>query len=534
MVDAVAARAYAILARAAVWRITSGRQFPYEDRFMGERIRPAAEARPTWVRWRVVALLMLFVGMAHFNRICITVAGTERILQPAIDLPQPALGASTVGVAAAPYGIGPLLTVPALLPPVTEKQMGWVYSAFLFVYTLCMLPGGWLIDRRGPRFALLVVGFGSAVFAALTGFSALALGVGLPLIVTWLVVRGLMGACSAPLHPGAARAVSLWLPRPQHALGNGLVTGAALAGIALTPWVFGWLIDHMAWPTAFVLAGAVTALLSCVLALYATDRPGQHRGVNVLERQLIEQGDTEDATAGDGQHAPAGASAVTVGQMVALLRSRSLVLVTVSYGAVSYFQYLIFYWVQYYLIRRLEVTTEVARHYTSLTGVGMMVGMFAGGGLTDWLERYFAHRLARAFVPAVGMVAGAAFLGLASLSRNAEVAETFFVLAMGAVGLGEGAFWATALELGGRRGGVAAAILNTGGNLGGLLAPVVTPQLAEHLGWAGSFAVGAAVPFVGALLWVGVNPAERTGAGTEGALPSREPPASPPTTGPFT
>jgi sugar phosphate permease len=93
---------------------------------------------PTHVRWRIVALLMAYAGLCHFNRVSISVAGTEAIM------PQ--------------YGIG-------------ETTMGVVYSAYLFAYTLCMMPAGWLIDRMGPRTELVLVGFGSAVIVPVTGLA---------------------------------------------------------------------------------------------------------------------------------------------------------------------------------------------------------------------------------------------------------------------------------------------------------------------------------------------------------------------------
>src|ERR1700722_13153488 len=87
-------------------------------------------------RVSTVPLLMLVVAMAHYNRVSISVAGGERII--------------------AQYGISPEL-------------MGWIYSSFLIFYTLAMLPGGWFIDRFGARTALLLLGFGSAIFVILTG-----------------------------------------------------------------------------------------------------------------------------------------------------------------------------------------------------------------------------------------------------------------------------------------------------------------------------------------------------------------------------
>ena len=52
---------------------------------------------------------------------------------------------------------------------IDPERMGLVYSAFLLLYTLAMLPGGWFIDRFGPRWRSMVLGFGSTVFVALTG-----------------------------------------------------------------------------------------------------------------------------------------------------------------------------------------------------------------------------------------------------------------------------------------------------------------------------------------------------------------------------
>ena len=41
--------------------------------------------------------------------------------------------------------------------------MGFVYSAFLLTYTICMTPGGWFGDRFGIRIACMVVGCGGRV-----------------------------------------------------------------------------------------------------------------------------------------------------------------------------------------------------------------------------------------------------------------------------------------------------------------------------------------------------------------------------------
>src|SRR5438045_7587653 len=92
-------------------------------------------ARLNAARWRVLPLLMAFAFLCHFNRVGMSVAGTERLMD---DF------------------------------HFSSDQMGLVYSAYLFVYTLLMIPGGWLIDRVGPRKALGMMGIASAGLVMLT------------------------------------------------------------------------------------------------------------------------------------------------------------------------------------------------------------------------------------------------------------------------------------------------------------------------------------------------------------------------------
>lgn len=426
-----------------------------------------AELRPTWVRWRIVALLMAYAGLVHFNRISMSVAGNERIMDD--------------------YGIDP-------------TRMGMVYTAYLLIYTLCMTPGGLLIDARGPKLALMVMGFGSAVFVALTGVVGL-LGLSpVMLLAALLAIRGLTGMVTAPIHPAAARVVSHWLPWQAHAWGNGLVTGAALLGIASVYYAFGALMDAVGWPCAFMTAAAVTALVALVWTCYAADDPQQHPSLNDAERQMLQE-HAMPAQPSAGHQVLAG-----MGQLFA---NRSLMLLTISYSAVNYFEYLLFYWMQYYFDKFLELGKEQGRLYSTVATLAMALGIFAGGWVAGRVLHAFGPRLGRALVPVAGMLASAVLLGLGLMTRETVMVVVCFSLALAAVGASEGPFWAMAIALGGKRAGTSAAIVNTGGNLGGLLAPYVTPLFSYYYGWQGGFALACIFCVLGAMLWAGIDPKQR-------------------------
>jgi len=420
-------------------------------------------------RWLILVLLMALCFISHFNRASMASAGDERLMKQ--------------------FNIKP-------------EAMGWVYSAFLIVYTICMLPGGLFIDRFGPRAALMLMGFGTALFCATTGAVSWGfVGAG-HVWLTLLVVRSLMGLFTTPLHPGCARAASNWFPKHQRVLANGLITGAALLAYAVVHPVFGALIDLVDWQKAFFVAGACTALLTLLWAVFATDYPWE-REKSDSRRSLMAcvAGETKQSPAAAGAH-PTNSE----GSLGSMLRSRNIILLTLSYAAVGYFQYLFFYWMHYYFDHILHMGKTESRFYAGLPTLAMAVAMPLGGWITDFAEETLGHQRGRTLVPRVSMLASAALLLLGISATTTFWIVLWLTLSLGALGLCEGAFWTTAVEAGGARGGTAAAVMNTGGNGIGFLAPIVTPWVSAKLGWTWGISLGALFALLGAACWWWIVP----------------------------
>jgi MFS family permease len=407
---------------------------------------------------KTVPLLMLVVATGHFNRIAISVAGNERIV--------PRLG-------------------------VAPDKMGMVYSAFLLVYTLAMLPGGWFIDRFGPRVALMVLAFGSTVFVALTG------GVGFLASDAWsvwlglLIVRSMLGLINAPLHPASARMVFEHLPPQSRAMANGLVTGVACAGIAATYIVFGTLIDRFEWPVAFLISSGLTFLVALIWTFGTRPTGGPSDRVAARSRASFE-----------------------LSALLPVLRRRSVICLTLSYAAYGYFQYLFFYWVQYYFETIQKQDPQVARGYSTMITLAMGVGMLGGGWLSGRLPRSVSPRARRALIPVLGMIASGVVFELGLLGPDGRTTLAAFAVSAALLGLCEAGFWTSVVELGHPFGGTAAGLMNTGGNAGGTLSPYLTPLMslyfAEHygpdLGWRLSLGIAGVIVAAGAAFWWGVDP----------------------------
>lgn len=444
---------------------------------------------PTNVRWVILLLLMLMTAMFHFNRNSINVAGAEHIIK------NPEREINDYDVSA--------------------TQMGLVYTSYLIIYTVMMVPGGWLIERIGPKGALLFLGFGFAVFVPVTGLVGYWLPpgshtmagslLGLPMIVVALcAIRGLLGVFGAPMHPGAARAVSYWLPYGSRGLGNGLVTGAAVVGAALTPPIFGFLSDRhffgddSGWRSALVVAGIVTGLLTLVWAFYGADRPARHSLVNASERRGIEAGDPAI-----GVPVQLAGSAAT--GFWSMLIEKNMILLNLSYAAYSYSQYLFFNWAQYYITNTLHYSVQDSRLWTTGITLSMAAGMLFGGLSADRMQAIFGSRRGRAITPLCGMTISGLLLMLAVFSPWPLGSIVGFGLSMAMLGLCEASFWTTALEIGKDRAALSGSILNAGGNAGGLLAPTFTPLLSLYLGWQGSLALAGGISMLGGLFWIWIH-----------------------------
>lgn len=380
----------------------------------------------------------------------------------------------------------------------SETQMGSIFSAFILSYAILMAPGGWLVDRFGPRLILGLVGGGTAIFTAITalvGAAGLAPYVG----VFWcfLVVRFALGAFSAPLYPACARMNANWVPILDRARVQGLIIGGAPLGGAITPVLFAWLIARYGWQRSFFLAAAATALLTIVWLHYVQDRP---------------------ADSPDAQPATATACRTEAGAW-SLLKDRNILLLTAGYFALNYFEYIFFYWMYYYFGEIRKVGASHSAIYTTVLLLVMMVMLPLGGWASDRLIPRFGCMPACRTVAVAGMLLSAVLLYVGTNITAGLLMLALLSLALGLAATAEGPFWAALIDSGGRHVGVAGGIMNGIGNLGGLLAPVLTPYIASSAGWSWGLYFGSFVVVAGAVTWFFVRPVPVTAVPAVATVP---------------
>ncbi len=417
---------------------------------------PAVSATPVYpplrVQARMVALMFALSAMNYFDRVVMSIAGPGVMKD---------------------FGI-------------SETGMGTIYSAFLLSYTLMMTPGGALADRFGGRRVLTVSGLGAALFTGLTAVCGpQGLGAYVGVIPAFLIMRLAFGICASPLYPSTGRIASAWIPPSGQARVQAIIMSGAAVGSAVAPVLFSRLIGAYGWRGAFWIAAALTAILILIWHSWVRDRP-------------------------PGQPAPAhtGASQ-SAGSWRPLLGDRHLLLLTGSYFALNYFEYIFYYWIYYYFGEIRHMGQEQSAFATTAIFITMAVMTPLGGWTSDWMTSRFGPSRGARIVPMGAMAASAVLLYIGASGLGVLATVALLSLAVGFSMAPEGAFWSTAIHMGGKHVGAACGIMNCGGNVGGMLAPILTPLIARRFGWTGGLSFASLIVLFGMLAWLVIEPTHR-------------------------
>jgi ACS family glucarate transporter-like MFS transporter len=361
--------------------------------------------------------------------------------------------------------------------------MGTIYSAFLLSYTLMMTPGGALADRFGGRRVLTIAGLGAALFTGLTAVSGpQGLGAYLGVIPAFIAMRLAFGVCASPLYPSTGRIAAAWIPPSGQARVQAIIMSGAAVGSAIAPVLFSRLIASYGWRGAFWIAAALTAVLIGIWYAWVGDRP-------------------------TGQAPPARQSAAsTAASWRALIGDRHLLLLTGSYFALNYFEYIFYYWIYYYFGEIRHMPQEQSAYATTVIFITMAVMTPLGGWVSDWMRSRFGPSRGARIVPIGAMAASAALLYIGASGLSVFLTVALLSLAVGCSMAPEGTFWSTAIHMGGKQVGAACGFMNFGGNVGGMLAPILTPMIAQRFGWTVGLSFASLIVLLGMLAWLVLEP----------------------------
>jgi ACS family glucarate transporter-like MFS transporter len=432
-----------------------------------------SEQRRTNVRWFLVFWLFILSAVSFLDRVNISVA------------------ASAI---ASEYRL-------------SDVQLGWVFSAFLWGYALFQTFGGWLADRLGPRRVLTggVVWWG--IFTALTAAVSPSLT---GAVFFFVLVRFLLGAGEAIIFPASNQFVSLWIPTQERGVANGLIFAGVGAGAGSAPAIVTYIMVHYGWRWSFWLSALLGLLVGVVWFLTARDTPEQHASVSPSELQHIQSGRTTGGSsvekrASEQADVPSSDSATLPWSVI--LRSKEVWLVTLSYFCFGYVAWIFFSWFHRYLFKIRGLDLKSSAFYSTLPPLAMVACSLLGGVINDRLTKAYGKRVGRCGIATFALFLTAVLLVLGSRAVSAQLASLVLAGGAGALYLAQSSYWSVTADIAGRRAGSTSGFMNMGAQLGGGVTAVLTPVIAVHLGWTYPFVFAAILSALGAVAWLAVDPA---------------------------
>lgn len=364
-------------------------------------------------------------------------------------------------------------------------ELGYLFSSFLWIYILCLLPAGAMTDRLGTRWAVAgAVSFWSLA-QMLGGFAS---G-----MVTLLLTRLGLGVFESPTNPCANRVIREWAPRSERGLASAIWISGSLAGPSIGALLVSWLVTDFGWRLSFIITGLV-GLLWVAVWIAVFRRPEQAGWLDEAERAKI---------LAERDIAPAAAGAQASIGYRGLLASPTMWSIAVAQGCLTYITYFFLTWLPGYMQMSRGLTIMASGIYTALPyGLSIIFCLLLSYGIDRMLSTESLRAGKRRYAVAFGCLASASVL----LMPYADTMWTIVPLLTVALTFSASSqSWNFALTNDLLRSpadvGRAFAFVTLGGNSFGILAPIVTGYLVNSTGnFTIAFVICGILALVGALI----------------------------------
>ncbi len=376
------------------------------------------------------------------------------------------------------------------------SQQGQILAAFSWTYAICQIPGGWLVDRVAPRilFPVLIVLWSIATIGL--GFSYS--------VMTFVLLRFLVGALEAPSYPINNRVVTSWFPERERATAIGFYTSGQFVGLAFLTPVLALIQSQMGWHWVFVTTGGIGIIWGLIwYALYR--QPRDFSLANNAEIEHIREGGglvdmSFKPTKGEKDANGFGQFLKDLGR---LLSSRKLLGVFFGQFALTSTLWFFLTWFPSYLVaRNPDLSFVKTGVMASVPFIAAFVGVLCSGVLSDFMVRKGASLGIARKVPIVtGLLLSTLIIG-ANFVTDKYLVIAFMTIACFGNGLASITWSLVSALAPARLLGLTGGVFNLFGNMSGVIVAYVVGYLAKEYGFGAGLTYIASVTLLGALSYI--------------------------------
>ncbi|WP_138476698.1 MFS transporter [Dyadobacter bucti] len=319
-------------------------------------------ARPTKIRYTILAAVFVNVVINYMDRSNISVAGS--MISKELDL--------------------------------DSVKMGYVFSAFGWTYASLQIPSSVLIDRYGVRvlYALSLV-----LWSAATVTIGIAEG-----FVALIALRLLIGMAEAPAYPMNNSIVTSWFPDQEKASAIATYTSGQYLGLAFLTPLLTLIQSYAGWRGLFYITGTIGVLWG-IFWYFFYRNPSEHAKVNQAELTYIREG------GGGIEVRPDNKMPFAWKNFGFILSKRKLWGIYLGQFCVASTSVFFITWFPQYLINFRKMDFIKSGIYASFPFICAFLGVLLSGFLSDYLvKKNISPSVARKTPVIFGMLLGVSIL----------------------------------------------------------------------------------------------------------------------------
>jgi|HigsolmetaAR201D_1030396.scaffolds.fasta_scaffold08294_4 Sugar phosphate permease len=354
-------------------------------------------------------------------------------------------------------------------------QMGLLFSAFFWSYSVFQLVAGWIVDRYPVRWVYAGGFFLWSIATALTGVAQS--------FYLLLASRLLLGVGESVAYPACSKFLAQNVPETRRGLANAWIDAASKLGPGITILAGGLLVSLLGWRALF-LGGGLLSLLWLIPWISWTR----------------------------GDEASPSLQAGRSPRWSDLLRRREPWGTSLGMFSLGYAWYFLISWLPSYLVTQRGLSMNTMAVFGSVPFWVMAASSVFFGWTSDRRIRAGADaaQVRRRYV-VLGLVLCALTIVPAALVHDNTVSILLISAACFVLGLFTSNVWAATQTLAGPvMSGKWTGMQNAIGNLGGVVSPLVTGWIVQQTGSFNlAFVVAAVVLIAGALVYFVLVPEVR-------------------------
>jgi ACS family hexuronate transporter-like MFS transporter len=250
----------------------------------------------------------------------------------------------------------------------TKEDYALLVTVFMLFYAAGQFVFGRLFDIIGTR-------LGFALSIAVWSIS-IALHSVTHSILSFSIVRAMLGISEAGAWPGAVKANAEWFPARERALAQGVFNAGASIGAIISAPLIALLFVWLGWRGTFILIGAIGFVWLLPWLIIYRAGPDKHPWVSAAERVLILDAPTEQPAVPKVEYAPNVRQLLGHRQTWGILATRFFI---------DPIWWLFVSWLPIYLADTFGFDIKQIGIFAWVPYVGAMIGSLGGGWLSGRL-----------------------------------------------------------------------------------------------------------------------------------------------------